>query len=223
MRKYLFVVLFFFTFFTSNGQIGYRSLYYASLTCNPHRLTKLSVVGKDTSNYSVGLSAFSMDGADILDPSSDGEFIIHSSNLEEFKIVLQQARSKYIEWRKIAINNHVKSLTKNMGLTTATGLLYMYNGSPYISSNQVLSFYFFIEPGNTTPIYQLAIVCSKVSSSEGEGRTTEGHVIMINSLDYLDKLLSKLDTKKMVAYLLTPTKEEVEEQQKAKQEALFKD
>ena len=121
---------------------------------------------------------------------------IESDKLEEFKQSLVQMKEKFEEWSKVATDNNVTEMSKEMGIKFPSTTFCWLSSKWFFSFRQKVNPKFLIlDNGN-----HVAFFVKKVESSSNEYIDETFYWVFSNSEEF-DELISKLDYEKIKSEL----------------------
>lgn len=121
---------------------------------------------------------------------------IESDKLEEFKQSLVQMKEKFEEWSKVATDNNVTEMSKEMGIKFPSTTFCWLSSKWFFSFRQKINPKFLIlDNGN-----HVAFFVKKVKSSSNEYIDETFYWVFSNSEEF-DELISKLDYEKIKSEL----------------------
>ena len=159
---------------------------------------------KDTTKFDIYFYAHSFDNL-----INEGGFVIKQWGLEEFIKHIQDAKQKYIDWVKVAKENNVTDLNKDMEIYTfASG--FFKTGNHWHFQNEIdLKHIFRVRKDKNIILYSLFIGTGQLQASDNEFTNTDGFAIIFYSVKEIDDFLNKISMDKINFYLKESMKKDL--------------
>ncbi|PKP33898.1 MAG: hypothetical protein CVU00_09285 [Bacteroidetes bacterium HGW-Bacteroidetes-17] len=136
--------------------------------------------------------------------------IITNKNYESFIEALNAAKAKYIEWTKVAKENNVKELRKEIEVNAKNIKGYFLYGSKWKFDYSIsLSFTFSVISLESGLKYVLIVGTGKMTASDNQFMETDSGLIVFSNVNEIDDFLSKITLDKINEFKTKPKKEDL--------------
>lgn len=149
---------------------------------------KIQIVKEKDETITFYIDANSMDAT-----SKQVTLIVKDKNIENFKEILTKAKEKFVEWKKVAIENKVEKLSKNVDIKSNRYSAAFTYGKWKIDFNVKLNVRFFIVENKHLMILENA---SKLIASDNQYIDSKGFVFVFDDETEFDNFISKIDVQK---------------------------
>lgn len=160
----------------------------------------ISITNKKTDKYSLYVDMMSMDKL-----CDKGGIILDEKQHAEFLLKLNDAKNKYEEWVKTALENDVKELEKTMSFKTKCSAYFLYGSKWNFQFYVNLTFDFKI----VNDKYMLIIRTGELTSSSNQFMNVDGFVFVFTSLNEIDEFINVLSADKVLEYITKPKTDEI--------------
>jgi hypothetical protein len=166
--------------------------------------SKVAISGKSEKDFILWIDAYSVD---VL--HKDAGFYIEAKQYNDFIIALMEAKEKYTEWKKVAVENDVKKLTKPMKLNIPKATGYFKTSTEWhFNRNGVLNFDFRILEISGETEYWLSIGMYSLVSSSNQYIKHDGVVITLSDASQIEAFISSMSYEKIVQHFQSANKKE---------------
>lgn len=155
---------------------------------------------KDSLKYTLYIDMMSMDRL-----SKSGGIMVDKKEHEKFIKTLEEAKLKYEEWVKIAIDNNVTDLDKSMSLQTRVGGYFSYGSKWNFQYIVNLSFDFKIINDKKL----LIVRTGKMTSSSNQFMTHDGFVFVFSNTEEITEFLDIISRNQINEFILKPKSSEL--------------
>ena len=155
---------------------------------------------KDSLKYTLYIDMMSMDRL-----SKSGGIMVDKKEHEKFIKTLEEAKLKYEEWVKIAIDNNVTDLDKSMSLQTRVGGYFSYGSKWNFQYIVNLSFDFKIINDKKL----LIVRTGKMTSSSNQFMTHDGFVFVFSNTEEITEFLDIISRNQINEFVLKPKSSEL--------------
>jgi hypothetical protein len=139
-----------------------------------------------------------------LDPTSrEAGIILKKNKSEDFILCLQEAKSKFTEWKQIAVQNGVKKLRKPIECGCSVSSYFSY-GKWQFDFSVYPEFAFLVLESGGTVTYSLVVNTGELQSSSNQFMDSDGGIIVFMSEKEVDSFISKINPAAVEKFLAKP-------------------
>lgn len=164
----------------------------------------IKISGDDNNNFTLWIYAYSTDS--FVDKCG---LMIKKKNYQSFITALNEAKLKYIDWVKIAKDNNVTEMAKNMPIKCKVGAYFQYGNDWHHKYIVNLNFPFAIVESGGILWYTLGLRVGEIESSTNEYIDMDGLFIPISSADELEDFMNAISMKKINEFFKKPKIEDL--------------
>src|SRR5680860_96209 len=138
-----------------------------------------------------------------------GGIRISKKQHQDFLNAIAEAKTKYIEWVKIAKENNVKTFNKSMNIKSVVGSYFLY-GSEWKSQlivNLAFDFQILEDEGELT--YLLIIRTDELKASSNEHLKVDGFLLVFSSVNEIDAFTNEISRQKINAFIPKPKEKDL--------------
>jgi len=136
-----------------------------------------------------------------------GGLRIRKEQHQDFLNAIAEAKTKYIEWVKIAKENKVMELNKSMNIKSEVGSYFLYGSDWKFQLLVNLTFDFQILEDEDELTYLLIIRTGQLKASTNENLKVDGFLLVFSSVNEIDAFSNKISRQKINAFLAKPKEE----------------
>lgn len=149
--------------------------------------------------YSLYINAQSLD-----DTHEHGGFIVKEKQYADFMQSMGEAKLKYKEWVKTAIDNNVKDLSKDMVIKCKTGSYFMYGNEWEFQFLVTPTYSFRILESEGQTEYLLLLRSGRLTSSSNQYMKVDGFVLVFRSEEEIDAFMKSISAEEIKSALTKP-------------------
>lgn len=165
---------------------------------------EIAVSSEGENDFTLWIDALSLDRL-----YEVGGIKVTRSQYKSFIDGLKEARTKYIEWVKVAKDNKVDKLTKNMDIRSNVGGYFLTGKDWHFQFLVELSFQFRVLDNKGFIRYYLLVKTGEMKSSSNEYIDVDGVSLVFASGDEIDDFLSVITLDKIAEFLKKPKDEDL--------------
>lgn len=162
---------------------------------------EIKITSKDKDKFTLYIDAMSLD--EIHDV---GGIMVIEKQHQDFLNAIAEAKLKYEEWVKTAIENNVKELDKSMIIKSKVGAYFQY-GDWNFQFLVNLKFDFKILESKGELKYLLIIRTGKLQSSSNQFKKVDGFVLVFSSIKEIDEFTTAISAEKITEFINKPKKD----------------
>ncbi len=166
---------------------------------------QISISGTDTTKFSLYIDAFSFDKIN----SDGGGITIKESHYQNFTDAILEAKGKYEEWVKTAIENNVKELDKEMNISSIVDGYFLYGRKWNFQFGVFLKFQFRVREIGGKIEHILLVKTGELQSSSNRFMKVDGFALIFSSAKEIDDFLTKISMSKIKEFQNKPKKEDL--------------
>ena len=138
-----------------------------------------------------------------------GGLRIRKEQHQDFLNSIAEAKTKYIEWVKIAKDNNVMELNKSMNIKSEVGSYFLYGSDWKFQLLVDLTFDFQILEDEGELTYLLIIRTGELKASSNEHLKVDGFLLVFSSVDEIDAFTNEISREKINAFIAKPKEEDL--------------
>lgn len=136
-------------------------------------------------------------------------FIMKLKDIPDFISCLETSKAKFVEWKKVAIQNNVKEVKKPLDCTIETDAFFTYGDWQFDFNVQPESIFMVMPLSNGTTKYIHVIRSGKLVSSKNDYIESDGGAIIFQSAAEFDDFIAKIRPEAIQKFLDSRPKEDI--------------
>lgn len=138
-----------------------------------------------------------------------GGIALEDKHYQSFIKAMGAAKKKYKKWVAVAKANNVTEFYKDMAVKDSIGGYFKYADEWQFDYSVNLEFAFQVIKNEDKTDYLLLVRTGRMKAFDNENMTTDGYMLIFQSVEKIDTFLDKISQPKIDAFLNRPKKEEL--------------